>query len=413
LVVGFQSRGRDLTKLYINDGYGNFTESSNQPFSILFDCRVKFIDIDGDNDDDLLVSSGKVFKNNNAIFTEIRSGLKGTCFSSFAFSDVDLDGDIDVFICGGGLSVLNLNDGNGNFSESDVTFFEFNTVGRPASAFGDIDGDGDDDLILSGYHRNDDRVQVKLYQNDGNGNFSEIQNTSFKGLQYGNIKLADIDQDNDLDLVLFGKYETRNDTQYKIKFYVNDGLGNFSESQNADLPIANTTTNAYGYTMLSDLDLDNDLDIIVTAFATKVFENDGLGNYLELENSPFKGYRNGFMLFEDFNSDKSRDLLLTGYNFKTDHNGTSLHFNNTTQTLKIKDSDNNVPFGFFPNPLTDNDEIFVSKSAKAVLIYDLTGRNILKFSKNKFKIDNLKEGTYIMQVLLDNNEIVTKKIIKK
>ena len=55
LLTGVTSTGR-IAKLYINDGAANFTEQEGTPFAGVSQADVAFADIDGDNDLDIYVT---------------------------------------------------------------------------------------------------------------------------------------------------------------------------------------------------------------------------------------------------------------------------------------------------------------------------------------------------------------------
>ena len=87
---------------------------------------------------------------------------------------------------------------------------------------GDIDNDGDLDLIVTGKD-NSGNYRLDKYTNDGSGNFS---GTSFgTGVSSGSIALGDIDNDGDLDLIVTGWDASGNP---RLDKYINDGSGNFS-----------------------------------------------------------------------------------------------------------------------------------------------------------------------------------------
>ncbi len=200
------------TRLYKNDGSGTFSldqQSSLVPVDL---SSVAFADID--NDQDLLITGrdvfdGKVSKlyenNGSGAFTEVSSPFEGVLFGSVAFTDVDGDDDQDVFITGENswnerVSKLYINDGNGVFEESSDNFFD--GVRLDSIAFADIDGDNDQDLLITGQNSSDERIS-KLYRNDGSGIFNEIS-SPFEGVYFGSVGFADIDGDNDNDILITG-----------------------------------------------------------------------------------------------------------------------------------------------------------------------------------------------------------------
>ena len=71
--------------------------------------------------------------------------------------------------------------------------------------FGDIDGDEDLDIFISGYYSNNDFLSgSKLYLNDGAGNFSEKTDANLETDSRVAGAFADLDGDNDPDLVTTG-----------------------------------------------------------------------------------------------------------------------------------------------------------------------------------------------------------------
>jgi len=71
---------------------------------------------------------------------------------------------------------------------------EFTTDGR----LGDVDGDGDLDVVLATV-----ATQSRLYLNDGNGNLTDATSSLPQGsLSATDIELGDVDKDGDLDMVV-------------------------------------------------------------------------------------------------------------------------------------------------------------------------------------------------------------------
>lgn len=90
---------------------------------------------------------------------------------------------------------------------------------------GDIDGDGDLDLIvLRGMH------SPRVFKNDGSGRFSDFSSSAglaeAQGLPNG-VLLADVNGDGSPDLLLGGATGDRHDpgTHTPIRLFLNDGNG--------------------------------------------------------------------------------------------------------------------------------------------------------------------------------------------
>ena len=99
----------------------------------------------------------------------------------------------------------------------------------PAVCVGDMDGDGLEDLIIAGAKD----IAAKSFFQKQDGSFQEKVQPAFvadKRYEDGAISSYDIDKDGDQDLVITsgGNDYAKQDTMYPVRFYANDGKGNFS-----------------------------------------------------------------------------------------------------------------------------------------------------------------------------------------
>lgn len=323
LITGFSSFTTYRAQLYTNDGNGNFTDVPTVPFEGVQLSAIAFADIDGDNDEDVLITGAdsltqiisKVYKNDGAgNFTEINSVIEGVHRSAVAFADVDGDNDQDLIITGSnsslvGITKLYLNDGNGSFSLATGTPFE--GVFHSAVAFSDIDGDNDQDLLLSGQSAVTNFPITKLYLNNGSGTFTEVS-TPFNDVHKGSIVFADVDNDNDQDVVVTGR--ELSGTRI-ARLFLNDGNGTFTPNNGT-----NMTGVSYSSVDFADVENDGDLDLIVTgmigntAEKTSLYKNNGVGNFTEVPNMIFDQVGYSSVGFSDVNNDGYSDLLITGRN---------------------------------------------------------------------------------------------------
>jgi tetratricopeptide (TPR) repeat protein len=126
-----------------------------------------------------------------------------------AWGDVDGDGDEDVFLSGaaGRPGMLYINEGQGEFCWGPLEPFASDKAAEGmAPLFFDADGDHDLDLyVVNGgyeFEQNDPLLRDRLYLNDGSGRFTHAPDESLPDLREGGscAVAADYDRDGDLDL---------------------------------------------------------------------------------------------------------------------------------------------------------------------------------------------------------------------
>jgi len=181
-------------------------------------------DVDNDGDLDIWAFGGDkvfLFKNiENGLFSDAVLVLEADLPKSLITEDIDNDGDLDLII-GGGWSEDYIkwytNDGNGNFSNPHVITTDVNTIGQIVSF--DVDGDNIMDIVSTGYHGN----KLVWFKNNGSGTFSskKIIASNLDGAD--NIFIGDYDNNNVLDMVI----TSYNDKE--ILLFTNNGNGTFDK----------------------------------------------------------------------------------------------------------------------------------------------------------------------------------------
>lgn len=226
-----------------------------------------------------------------------------------AFYDFDNDGWDDLTFPAQNDSIEFYKNVNGSF----VNFGSY--LYAPGSVrqilWVDLSNDGILDLCVSYAD-----IGVKLYENDGNFNFTDI--TAGSGISmaltesYG-ISCADPDLDGDLDLYvcMYSQTETN-------KFYVNQGNGTFIESAtsfgiNDDMNLSFMGSwFDYNNDTLIDLHVINDRNFTADA----LFRNNGDNTFTDLA-IPEGVYNNGHnpmtSSISDFNNDGFQDVFVTDF----------------------------------------------------------------------------------------------------
>lgn len=341
-----------LLEIYLNDGQGNYTKkTTSSSFVAVYSGDIAFADIDNDADLDVFISgrlpnfqatpvsrlylndgSGNFSYSSNHLFTQLSE-------SSAAFIDVDGDNDLDLFSCGKNASgkaksELYINDGLGGFTLDSLS--NFKGVRKSTIDFGDIDLDNDNDLIISGLDSTFKPIAA-LYTNDGSGLFTLQTDTSFSGVEEGALSFADADGDLDLDLFMCGKDSSGSGS---AQLYLNDGMGNFTKVNT--VPFIAVEKSALE---LGDVDNDHDLDLVITGTnnasqrIAQYFKNDGNGNFTSVANHGLHAVNYGKLNFADIDGDLDKDLLLTGHNPNTQGRLAELFINDSTgQLTKVEGS---------------------------------------------------------------------------
>lgn len=221
--VFFLSGGTGLDKLFINNGDGTFTDQA-QAWGLTLEhmgIGASVADIDNDGDQDIFITSmgltsgdvrtgaHRLYINNGDNTFVNRAPMRGVNESSAiqpdgfgsAWGDYDLDGDLDLFVCGwtfAGLgNKLFQNDGNGYFTDVTVAAGLWDLGARGFSpVFADMDGDLYPEILIAG-----DFHQSRYWVNNGDGTFYDGRPGSGTCIDDNGMghTVADFDGDGDLD----------------------------------------------------------------------------------------------------------------------------------------------------------------------------------------------------------------------
>jgi hypothetical protein len=291
--------GRPLGFVYflqqlVNDGSGRFTLREPGGRGVPLDA----LDVDRDRDVDVVTSDQGVLAlwiNNGSgdlasTHTPRLPPLPGSV-GVRAFADVDGDGHLDVFVGGGAgtpaaTDQILRNDRHGRFAAHHA----FDVGPAQAVAFGDIDRDGDLDMVVGCNGPN------FYLANDGSGRFTDVSGARmpWNGEDTRAVALGDVDGDGRLDLLL-GNYGSQN------RLYLGFGAGQFYDYTQR-LPQRRDATKSFA---VGDVDGDRDLDLVV---GSEVLRNDA-GAFLTTIALPVPNAADSVVALGDHDADGDLDLV--------------------------------------------------------------------------------------------------------
>ncbi len=372
-----------------------------------------FFDADNDGRLDLFVYSStrsRLFRNEAGKFIEITDGAgltNGAGCTAVVAGDFDNDGALDLYLVKNGQNVLYRNEGGGRFA--DVTAEA--GVGDPGKGRGalfvDIDHDGDLDLLVVNDASEKDSISSHLYRNRGDGKFEEVTRSAgieLDGLSVSAAAFGDLDDDGDLDLLVVsgngarlhanlrqgrfkditqeaglaaaGKYNAvalgdyNNDgfldilltgeAETSSRLFRSLGKGRFTEVDGS-IPIPLAKALVFSDAHFADIDNDGFLDLLLIGSSPAgengsgkglwLFRNTGRGGFIEASDwLPATAVSGKQAFIADYDGDGDVDILLVlqdgRINLLRNEGGNANHWLKVKlQGLKVGNTKNNL-YGF-------------------------------------------------------------------
>ncbi|MFP9099429.1 T9SS type A sorting domain-containing protein [Flavobacterium sp. RHBU_24] len=310
------------------DGLGNFAPPQIIDDNLYLAYRVYLSDIDNDGDQDIFgLGSGRItwYENldNQGTFSAQQTIDNINNFAMYAvdFGDLDGDGDLDISVASnyGLLYYLNLN-GQGTFSTRQI--IEDGSYESVSTKIADIDNDGDNDIVYTG--ENSASAFVGWSQNlNGSGNFGGIQVITTIITDPKSVVVADFDNDGDTDVASSAAGDGG-----VVAWYENtDGQGNFENTQQ----IISQSLNSPFDMFAADIDNNNTVDIV------SISEHDDKIVWHQNSGAPVSNSINGTVRFDLLGDGCTEaDAVLSGILLvASDNTGTNATFSQENGQYQI------------------------------------------------------------------------------
>ena len=303
--------------------YAQTFENMNAGLPEVQNSITAFGDADGDGDLDLYLSgaqadytlAGGLYIYNEGTYTLSNdAGLPLLSLGSARWGDIDNDGDLDLLLLGYddpngiGSTDVYLNNNDGTFSAL--------ALGLPPSfmgeaAFSDFNNDSFIDIAITGMESNSWTYITKFYKNNGNNTFTELTGVNLPGMNFGRIKFADYNNDGYDDFVLAGI--NGNTDEFYTRIFNNNGDETFTESG------IQLNESWLGDIEWGDYNADGNIDIVVSGTGgstgaerlTILYKNNGNGTFTNA-NANLPGVSHSSLCWADFDNDSDLDLLILG-----------------------------------------------------------------------------------------------------
>lgn len=318
-------------RLYLNDGTGKLAWKRDVFVNKNHDTEhVRIADFNGDNIMDIIFVAEDDQQHEyylgmkNGSFNDVSNRLPAKSEGNgLDVGDVNGDGLPDVVVGNSGTNGQNflwINDSKrpGYFLEATLKALPQLNDATQSIKLADLDGDGDLDMVVG-----NEIPPNRLLINDGHGVFTESQLDLPEPLHTREVLVFDADMDGDLDIVFANL--TSNGGQWekdpRTRLLINDGKANFEDKTKSKMPSGKISTYAAAS---MDFDGNGSPDLLLSAIMIPPFEgqqmraykNDGKANFTDFTAEVIPEITSGRswgIAIGDMNGDGIKDVLIGGW----------------------------------------------------------------------------------------------------
>jgi hypothetical protein len=381
--------------------YKNNLTGEGSTFPIPRDCdNLNIHDVDEDGILDIIYYTSNISSGNSEFY--VMKGLGNREFdepilwkyvpngTSLRETDLNNDGNIELITFrsfGSEVVIIHPNSGNVNdYYNSDNVINIQNGNGIRAIDIGDLSNNDSEDIVTANY----ETQNISVLINDGAGNFAE-SNIGI-GNNVKNVRIFDYNFDGNNDLLVIA--ENQDTGNGNLQIYLNDGNSTFSFSEEFELDFFDPLN-----IDIYDFDNDGDKDLLIssnTYLVQEVFENkEGV---FEMVSVDIDVSDQVYRIFDDINGDGKIDF----YSVDITQGNRYIHYNNSVSKPSLDDFNITTEETGFSNVtlsqsgLSTSGYLVLLKEDSSSTLNELPEDNSFYASNSSFGIGGQIDGAYVV-----------------